>query len=346
MKKIKLNELIKCVKGEIKVLGNDINLDIEIAGVNSLKYASENEISFFSSRKYWSEYLSTQAKVICVNKSIFNEDLLKSRKIFLLVDDIKRAMKTIIGIFYESKNIVQEKKIHPTAVISSNAIISERVIVEEYTVIRDNVKILDGTKISSLCYIGENVCIGKNCIIYPSVKIMDNCIIGDNVIIHSGTVIGADGFGYCSEKRDGENVHYKIYQIGIVEISSNVEIGANVTIDRATLGKTFIGEGTKIDNLVHIAHNVEIGKNCLIIAQVGIAGSCKIGDNVILAGQAGISDHIVIKDNAIVAAQAGVISDVESGIVVSGYPAREHSEQMKALAFLHRMVKEQGSKKK
>jgi UDP-3-O-[3-hydroxymyristoyl] glucosamine N-acyltransferase len=331
-----IKEIINLVNGELKLPKNksiaEIYDKIEITGINSLKYSTEKELSFFSNKKYFTNYLNTKSLVVCVEKKFFKEEFLTD-KILILVDDIKKTIDLLIDKFYVEEK--QESKICDTAIIDKSVILEKDVSVGEYSVIKQSTKICSGTKIGDLCYIGKNVTIGKGCKIFSSVKILDGTIIGDNVIIHSGAVIGSDGFGYITDKN---NFHKKIKQVGIVEISSNVEIGANVCIDRATLGKTFIGEGTKIDNLVHIAHNVEIGKNCLIIAQVGIAGSSIIGDNVILAGQAGIADHIIVGDNSIVAAQAGVISDIEKNKIVSGFPARDHKEQMKLAAMLNRLL--------
>jgi len=177
-----------------------------------------------------------------------------------------------------------------------------------------------GSVIYSGCYIGRNVCIGKNCLIYPHVTIRERVEIGNRVIIHSGAVIGSDGFGFAMVR----GVQKKILQIGIVLIEDDVEIGANVTIDRARFDKTIIGQGTKVDNLVQIAHNVITGENCIIVAQAGISGSTVLGDGVILAGQAGLVGHIHIGDKAIIAAQAGVTKSVSPGIKVSGYPAKPH----------------------
>jgi len=172
-------------------------------------------------------------------------------------------------------------------------------------------------------------------LIHPSVTIAKDVIIGNNVIIQSGTVVGSDGYGYAA--LDGRQ--FRIPQLGTVEIGDDVEIGANVTIDRATLGKTVIGAGTKIDNLVMIAHNVKVGRNCTIVAQSGIAGSTVIGDNVTLAGQSGVVGHVEIGDNVIVGAQAGVTKSVPPNQVVSGYPARKHSEAKSINAHLTRLPK-------
>ncbi|MCM8780964.1 MAG: UDP-3-O-(3-hydroxymyristoyl)glucosamine N-acyltransferase, partial [Candidatus Omnitrophica bacterium] len=212
------------------------------------------------------------------------------------------------------------KGIHPTAVIGKNVKLGKDVAVGPYTVIEDEASVGDNTIIYAGCYIGYATQIGANTIIYPQVSIRERVVIGNHVIIHSGTVIGADGFGYVT--LDG--VHHKIPQIGTVVIEDDVEIGANVTVDRARFDKTLIGRGAKIDNLVQIAHNVIIGENSIIVAQVGISGSTVIGREVTLAGQAGLVGHINIGDGAVVAAQAGVTKSVPPHTTVSGYPAKPH----------------------
>lgn len=223
--------------------------------------------------------------------------------------------------------------IHPTAIIEEGVKLGEGVSIGAFSYIGANCEIGDNTVIYPLCYIGEKSKIGRNVLIYAQVTVYDNVEIGDNCIIHSGAVIGADGFGYVKD----EEKHLKIPHIGKVIIEADVEIGANTTIDRATMGETRIGKGTKIDNLVQIAHNVDIGDNSIIVAQVGVSGSVKIGKNVTLAGQAGIADHIEIGDNATIAAQAGVIKNVPANSTYSGYPARPHIQQMRILALLQHL---------
>lgn len=189
-----------------------------------------------------------------------------------------------------------------------------------YVTIEDNVSIGDNTIIYGGCYVGQYTKIGKDTLIYPNVSIREYVNIGSRVVIHSGTVIGSDGFGFAN--MDG--VYERIPQIGSVAIEDDVDIGSNVTIDRARFDKTIIGRGTKIDNLVHIAHNVVIGENCIIVAQVGISGSASIGKGVTLAGQVGVVGHITIGDGAIVAGRSGVTKSVAPGAFVSGFPAKPH----------------------
>lgn len=226
------------------------------------------------------------------------------------------------GAFISSLSCISE-----VAKVSKTAYIGNFVTVEEGAVIEDGVIIEDG------CYIGKNSVISQNTRLYPRVVIRENVKIGKNCIIHSGTVIGSDGFGYVNDSL----IHFKIPQIGGVVVEDNVEIGANVCIDRATIDNTLIGEGTKIDNLVHIAHNVKIGKNCLILACAAVAGSTVIEDNCIIGGQAGLSDHIKIGKGAIVMSKSGVISSVKSGDIVFGYPARNRTEFMRIEAAMSKL---------
>jgi UDP-3-O-[3-hydroxymyristoyl] glucosamine N-acyltransferase len=225
--------------------------------------------------------------------------------------------------------------IHPTAVIAPGAKISRGVAVGAHTVIEDGVQIAEGSVLYANCYVGHGAHLGKDCLIYPSVVLREKVFLGNRVIIHSGTVVGSDGFGYVTV--DGK--HTKIPQVGTVLIEDDVEIGANVTIDRARFDKTIIGEGTKIDNLVQIAHNVTIGKHCLIVAQSGIAGSTKLGDHVILAAQAGLVGHIEIGDGAIVTAQSGVSRSIKPGEQVFGSPAHPLKVAFRNNAHIQRLDK-------
>ena len=235
--------------------------------------------------------------------------------------------------FIEKSNKSYEKGISQRAIIGNNVKIGEDVFIGDFVKICDGVRIGNGCIIETGCYIGANSILGDNCFIYPNVVIRENIHIGRNCIIHSGSVIGSDGFGYI---RVGEK-HYKMPQIGNVIIEDDVEIGSNVSIDRATIDSTIIASGTKIDNLVHIAHNVKIGKNCIILAGAAIAGSSIIGDNVIIAGQAGITDHVRIGNNSVVMAQSGVIGNIKENSVVFGTPARDRYEFMRIQASLSKL---------
>jgi UDP-3-O-[3-hydroxymyristoyl] glucosamine N-acyltransferase len=239
------------------------------------------------------------------------------------------ASSKAIGLFHEPRKSYPEK-IHSTSLLGEEVTIGKEVYIGPYVIIEDRVKLSDKVVILAGSFIGENTAIGENTLIYPRVTIRENVNIGKNVIIHSGTVIGSDGFGYAKEK----GTYHKIPQVGKVVLEDDVEIGANVTIDRATLGETRIKKGTKIDNLVQIAHNVQIGENTIVVAQVGISGSTKVGKNVTLAGQVGLVGHIEIGDNVIVAAQSGVSKSLHPGKIYFGYPAREHSKARKIEAVV------------
>lgn len=255
----------------------------------------------------------------------------QTEKNAIYVPNPRLALVKVLELF--SRRRKPSPAIHSTAIMEEGVKLGENISIGAFCYIGANSEIGDGTVIYPLCYIGENCKIGRNVLIYAQVTVYENVEIGDNCIVHSGAVIGADGFGYVKEG----NRNLKIPHIGKVIIEEDVEIGANTTIDRATMGETRIGKGTKIDNLVQIAHNVQIGENSIIVAQVGLSGSVKIGKNVTLAGQAGVADHIRIGDNATIAAQAGVIGNVPPNRVYSGYPARPHGKQMRILALLQRL---------
>jgi UDP-3-O-[3-hydroxymyristoyl] glucosamine N-acyltransferase len=225
--------------------------------------------------------------------------------------------------------------VHKSALLGKDVKLGKNAALGAYVVVDDGAQIGDNAVIYPGCFIGRQAKIGNNVLIYPNVSIRERVSIGNNVIIHSGTVIGSDGFGFV----EVNGKHHKIPQVGTVEICDDVEIGANVTIDRARFDKTVIGRGTKIDNLVQIAHNVVIGENCLIVAQVGISGSTTIGNNVILAGQAGLVGHITVGDKARVTAKSGVIKSIPAGAMFAGYPARPFLENQKSHAHVHNLPK-------
>ena len=243
---------------------------------------------------------------------------------YIIVENPEESFVRFLNYFFP-KPVKFKKGISEHAIIG-DAELGKNVSIGENVIIRDGVSINSGTVIFPNVYVGFNVTIGKNTIIYPNVSIYDRSILMNNIIIHSGVVIGSDGFGYIN--KNGRRL--KIPQVGRVIIEDDVEIGANTTIDRSTIGETIIRRGTKIDNLVQIAHNVKIGKDTVIVAQAGIAGSVRIGDRVIIAGQAGIADHLNVEDDALILAQSGVMRDVKKGQIIFGYPA---DERIKTLRF-------------
>lgn len=319
---IKLEQLARIIDGE--VYGDK---DILITGVAGIREASPGDITFLVSPRYNKFLQTTKASAIIVPP-----DAPPTEKTTVVSANPYLSFIKAVEYFYP-QNPLCCTGIHPTAVIAEDAKIGEGVRMGAHCVIESGCSIGDQTTIMAGTYIGRSCSIGSNCLIYPNVTLREDVIVGNRVIIHSGAVIGSDGFGFV---RDGE-VYKKIPQVGNVVIEDDVEIGANVTIDRATTGTTRIGCGTKIDNLVQIGHNVTIGKNCVIVAQVGIGGTTEVGDGVTLAGQAGVAGHLRIGDNAVVAAQAGVVNDIKPEAIVSGYPAREHREARRIYASLPKL---------
>ena len=295
------------------------NPEVEITGVSGIIEATEGDITLLADNKYLGSIPDSNASAFIVKEEI--KDLKKS----MLISDNPRF------IFARALEILHVAPYKPSgvsnkAVIGENVVLGADISIHPLAYIGSNVSLGAGVTISPGAYIGNNVSIGDDSIIYPSVTIREKVTIGKKVTIHSGAVIGSDGFGYVPDKSG----LYKIPQIGGVIIGDCVEIGANVTIDRATTGNTIIGNGSKIDNLSHVAHNAKLGENCMIIAQVGISGSVEIGDGAILAGQVGISDHIKIGSNARIGAKSGIVKDVPEGQVHSGIPAIPHGSWLRA----------------
>jgi UDP-3-O-[3-hydroxymyristoyl] glucosamine N-acyltransferase len=300
----------------------------QILRVNTIEQAGEGDLTFVANPRYYHFLDSTQATAVILSKAIE-----KSRINLLVHPDPYFAFSVVLTLFYPKPGSNLKPGIAANAVVAPTATIGHNVHVGNFVEIGDGAVIGDDTKIMKGCTIGAGVRIGEDCLLHPHVTVYDGCLLGNHVSIHSGTVIGSDGFGYAVHN----GIHHKILQVGIVRIEDNVEIGSNCSIDRAALSETVIGEGTKIDNLVQIAHNVKVGKGCIIIAQVGISGSTILGEYVTLAGQVGVVGHIEIGDRAIVIAQAGVPKSLEGGKIYAGSPAREFMEFKKTEAQIHRL---------
>lgn len=300
---------------------------ITITGISGIREAKRGDITFIANKRYVHMLIGCQASAV-----VLGEDVAGSPVPAIHVKNPDAAFVRIVEAF-APEPIMFAPGVHETALIGKNVTIGKDVSIQAYTVVQDNASIGDGSVIYPHVYIGHFASVGANCQIYPQVVIRERCTVGNNCIIHSGTVIGSDGFGFSTVS----GVHHKIPQIGTVEVCDDVEIGANVAIDRARFGRTRIGRGTKIDNLVQIAHNVEVGENSFIVAQAGIAGSSKIGRNVILAGQSGVDGHRIIGDNVVVAAKAGVTKDISSNALVSGFPAQPHDKELKFQATLRKV---------
>ncbi len=301
---------------------------ISITGPATLAAAQPGEISFFSHPRYAPDLRTTRATAVLVTRDFAGE----TPATCIRVDNPSSAFTEVTEKFCPAPEIPLAG-IHPSAIIAPSAQIAPDACVQAQAVIEEGVVIGARSIIGAGVFLGCGVTVGADCLLHPRAVVREHCILGDRVILHSGVVIGGDGFGY--DTREGR--HHKIPQMGNVVIENDVEIGANSTIDRARFGRTVIGEGTKIDNLVMIAHNVVVGKHCIICAQVGISGSTEIGDYVILAGQAGIVGHIKIGSGVIIGAQSGVSNDVEPKARLVGSPPRPIGEWKRTVVRIDRL---------
>jgi len=304
--------------------------DQKIHGVASVSEAVAGEITFFGNAKYLAPLKVTKATAALVPVD-FAE---KISAVAIRVANPSLAFAQLLQKFAPA-SIQFLPGVHPTAVIGRGVVLGENVSVQPFVVIEDGACIGAGSVIGAHGYIGHEARIGQGCHFAARVTVGARCQVGNRVIIHSGAVLGSDGFGF--ELAEGK--HVKIAQIGIVQVDDDVEIGANTTIDRARFGRTWIQEGTKIDNLVQIAHNVVVGKHCILVSQTGVSGSTKLGNYVTLAGQVGIVGHIEIGDHAIIAAKSGVSKSVPPKEIHFGYPATEMGGQKEQLACIARLPK-------
>ncbi len=291
---------------------------VDIKDMANLTEAREGDISFFRDAKYAQQLLATKASAVIVPADW--EGDCPAPAVIKSDDPSSAFMKA--GEFFAPSPVVRQPGIHPTAVISEDVEMGEGVHIGPWTVIEAGTKIGDGCVIEAQVFIGERCVLGTGCHIYPQVTIREGCLLGARVILHSGVRIGSDGYGYNPKiGADGNITIEKIPQIGIVELGSDVEIGSNTTIDRARIGRTRIGNSTKIDNLVQIGHNVQVGDYSGIIAQAGVAGSTKIGSGCIIWAQAGISGHLTVGDRGQVGAASGLTKNVPEGEFYLGLPA-------------------------
>ncbi|MGM0369032.1 MAG: UDP-3-O-(3-hydroxymyristoyl)glucosamine N-acyltransferase [Bacillota bacterium] len=317
----RLEELAELVNG--KVIGSNI----EISGVGGAENATEEELTFAQNKEYL-DLARANAAAVLVAADLVTDSL---EIPVIVVDNPRLSFSKVANKFMSQHH--QNFVISDQAVIDDRAELGSEITVNPGVVIEEGAQIGDEVTLAAGVYVGKNVKIGSGSILYPNVVVEHDCELGSNVEINSGAVIGAEGFGY----EEDETGYVKVPQFGNVVIEDEVEIGANVTIDRGATGSTIIGRGTKIDNLVHIAHNVQVGPECLIIAQVGIAGSATIDKRVTLAGKSGVVGHITVGQNTTLAANSVITHDIEPDSFVSGYPAHDHRQERRIKAARKRL---------
>jgi UDP-3-O-[3-hydroxymyristoyl] glucosamine N-acyltransferase len=314
------------LKGEIE--GNP---DIKVNAIAKIEEGHTGALSFLANPKYEHYIYSTASSVVLVNRSFIPSGKIDAT--LIKVENAYEAFASLMRLVDQARP--RKKGIHPTAVIESSATVGTDVYIGPFAYIGENCRIGDGCSIYPHVYIGDNTSLGANCTINPGVKIYHDCLIGMECIIHAGSVIGSDGFGFAPQS---ENEYMKIPQLGNVILEDLVEIGANVTIDRATMGSTVIHKGVKLDNLIQIGHNVEVGENTVMAAQTGIAGSTKVGKNCMFGGQVGIAGHIRIANGSKIGAQGGILGDVkEENTVIIGSPAFEIKQFMRSTVIFKRL---------
>jgi UDP-3-O-[3-hydroxymyristoyl] glucosamine N-acyltransferase len=311
-----LKEIAQFLDGS--VTGND---DIAIKAIRPIEDAGVGDLTFIANKKYLKQLKVTKASAIVVAPGIDAEG-----KNLIIVADPYAAFGKLLALFYPMRH--GHRGISNKALIEKGAIVSPEATVFPGAIISQGARIECGTIIYPGTFIGRNAFVGENSILYANVTLYHNCIIGKRVILQSGVVIGSDGFGFANPGKTNS----KIPQVGHVQIDDDVEIGANTTVDRGTLGRTWIQRNVKIDNLVQIAHNVVIGENSVITAQVGISGSTILGKSVIVGGQTGVVGHIKIGDNVMIAAGSGIHKDIEAGQIVAGTPQLPHRQWLKVEA--------------
>ena len=318
---VRLKEIAGMVDGIIK--GNP---DTVLTGIATIEDAGPGDLTFLANPKYAPFIEKTTASVI-----ICSAGTEASGKTLLLVDDPYLVYAKLVSLFSPPKK--ESGVVDKRAVLGTDVRLGSNVTLYPFVFVGDNCVIEDNVTIYPFCYIGEDATIGESSLLYPNVTIREACRIGKRVIIHSGSVIGSDGFGFA---KDGQR-HFKIPQLGCVQIDDDVEIGACNTIDRAAIDRTWIKRGTKIDNLVQIAHNVIIGEDSVIVSQVGISGSTRLGDRVTMAGQSATTGHLKIGDDVIIGARGAASADVAAGQVVSGAPAIPHKTWLKATSIFQKL---------
>ncbi len=323
----KASEIANLLNGSVE--GDE---NVTVHKLSKIEEGEPGSLSFLANPKYNSYLYSTEASLVIVNEDLVLEKAV--RPTLIRVEDAYSAFAKLLDVYNKLRS--DKKGISPLASIAKSAKIGKDVYIGDFAYIGANTEIADEAKIYPQAYVGENAKIGSKTILNPGVKVYHECIIGNDCTLHAGVVIGSDGFGFAPQS---DNNYQKIAQIGNVIIENDVEIGANTTVDRATMGSTIIRKGAKLDNLIMIAHNVEIGENTVVIAQTGISGSTRIGKNCIIAGQVGITGHLKIGDNVKIAAQSGVSTNVKDDAIIFGSPAFDAGKYRKAYVHFRNFQK-------
>jgi UDP-3-O-[3-hydroxymyristoyl] glucosamine N-acyltransferase len=311
------------------------NADAQVNDIASIQSAKKGDLVFVEDERNLAQALQSAASAVIAGSFAAT---VENSKCLLICDQPRLAFARAARLLQDNESF--EHGTHWTAVVDDTAQVGANVRIEEWVIVKAGVMIGDGSRVGANSFLGEQVRIGRECIIYPNVTIYPGTRIGDRVIIHAGAVLGSDGFGYVRDEKSGR--YEKFPQVGRLEIEDDVEIGANTTVDRGALDVTRIGRGTKIDNLVHVGHNAQIGEDVVIAAQTGLSGSAVVENNVIIGGQVGIADHVRIESGAILGAQSGIPSKKVirgKGVVFWGTPARPIKEYLKELAVLARLAK-------
>ncbi|HRP52519.1 MAG TPA: UDP-3-O-(3-hydroxymyristoyl)glucosamine N-acyltransferase [Fluviicola sp.] len=315
------------INGE--VVGNP---DITVSGLAKIEEGSLGKLSFLSNPKYEEYIYTTESSICIVNKSFEPAHALPTTLTLVKVEDAYACFAKLLEVYAQMRQ--KQPKIEQPSFVAESAVIGEGLYLGAFAYISDQAKIGKNVKIYPQVFIGDNVTIGDDCVIHPGVKIYADTVIGNRCVIHAGVVLGSDGFGFAPDEK---GVFSKVPQIGNVVLEDDVEIGSNTTIDCATMGSTFIRKGVKIDNLVHLAHNVEVGNHSALAAQAGVAGSAKIGKHVMIGGQVGVSGHLHVADGTKVVAQSGIPNTVRKAEILMGSPAIPMDEYKKSFVGFRRL---------
>ena len=324
----KATDIARFLNGEI--IGNE---EIKVSNVSKIEEGKPGTLAFLSNMKYENYIYSTKASIVLVNRNFVPKEKIEAT--LIKVDDAYQAFASLLELYNQAMSTLKTG-IEQPSYIDQSAIVGENIYLGAFAYIGKKSKVGNNCKIYPQVYIGDNVTIGDDCIFYAGAKVYANSVIGNRCIIHSGAVIGSDGFGFAPLE---DGTYKKIPQIGNTIIEDDVEIGANTTIDCATMGSTIVKKGAKIDNLIQIAHNCEIGENTVMAAQVGLAGSTKVGKNCKFGGQVGLAGHLSIGDNVFIGAQSGVAKSVAGNQIILGSPAIEIKEAIKAITVYKNLPK-------